>query len=296
MSAEAGPPLQPPQLSPDGKYVWDGSQWQPIAGMTEATHAGVFPSWDSIQVDPSNPAAGLNEQASPVQAPVQMQPVVPAIDYSYANAEPSTPLWQQPNKGVSTYLYFGGGLVVLLMAMIVLNSLNLVQLPFLSAGSSSPVQTAKPSPTPDYSGTDYDRADRFLNGSVAPALVNLDKTIPGLLARCDVQVTNTALSNTCFIAINASDEQAKNLITAVQAGDIPTCIAAPMAKALADMQGMEKQLQVAVVGFQDNSADGLATGIYRFKTFHQLTIDDLHAAIRSQKADCHRQVLPTWVP
>ena len=79
MSIDTGPPAQPPQLSPDGNWVWDGSQWQPVASAGAApAHAGVFKAYDAIVVEPVAPTI---EAAPPAVQYEQQYPLpVPAPD------------------------------------------------------------------------------------------------------------------------------------------------------------------------------------------------------------------------
>lgn len=119
MSIGASPPQQPPQLSPDGKWVWDGRQWQPVP-VVIGDVAGVMPVRTAVA---ASPAVAV---AIPYSPPVmQAHPIfVPPA------AEEVAPLWEQPARsGVSLYLYVVAGAVVLVMLMIVLNSLNFIQLP-----------------------------------------------------------------------------------------------------------------------------------------------------------------------
>lgn len=295
MSVDSGPLPPPPQLSPDGKYVWDGSQWRPIAGVADATHAGIFPAWDGIKVEPSDPVDAPPQMSGPVPSPVSAQAPVPEIDYAaYAVQEPSapiTPLWQQrTSTGISKYLYVGAGIVVVVIGLILLNSMHL-QLPWPSTDSTSSSQPTKPSPTPDTTRPPYERADRFLNGSLTPAVGNLEKTVPALTTHCD-----GPMSNICFDALNATEQQVKNVLAVVDRGDIPACIGTPMSKVVNDLKGMDSQLQVALDAFKSGSSDDLATGVYRFKTYHRFLVSDLPATKQIQNADCHKVKLPAWVP
>lgn len=287
MSVDSSPPVQPPQLSPDGQWVWDGSQWQPVAA-AEPVRAGVFPSWNGIQVE----APDLNVQfAEPAAAPVQYQSP-PAVDYSYQQAEePGVPLWQQPKgSNKSLFLYPIAGLAVLVVAMIILNSVGYVQLPFVGANSTNtPAQAAKPSPTPDFSGPESVRADRLFS-SVDPVAASLFKGLPALELHCYKQLVNN-----CYDAIAATSPLVKNLIALITKGDVPKCIAARMAYVLGFLQEMDKQLQIALTGFQDNSNDELYTGIYRFFENYNAMAGNL-AAAHQARAKCYTIVLPTWVP
>jgi hypothetical protein len=288
VSIDTGPPAQPPQLSPDGNWVWDGSQWQPVTGGGAApAHAGVFKAYEAIMVEPPAPTV----EAVPLGVQYEQQYPAPAPDYSYGGSQPDlTPLWQQSRGGgYGRYLYFGAAVVLFVMVLIVLNSMNFVQLPFISAGSSSSNQ-AKPSPTPDTTGPDAARADRTLNGSLKPILTSLDQTIPALNQSC-TGIASTA----CFDAITATDQQVKNLLTTITYADIPSCIRVPATKMRTDVKGMEDQLQSGLKGFQDNNKNEVAAGVAGFRSYRQSAGADFNAATQAQKK-CYSVVLPTWVP
>ena len=288
MSVDSSPPVQPPQLSPDGQWVWDGSQWQPVAA-AEPVHAGVFPSWDGIQVEAPDPTAQF---AEPAAGPAVQYQSPPAVDYSYQQAdEPGVPLWnQQKGPGKGLFLYPIAALAVLVMAMIVLNSVGYVQLPFVGASSATPSQaTPTPSPTADFTGPESVRADRLLS-AIAPVKTSLDKTLPALNLHCYKQLVNN-----CYDAIAATSPLVKNLIALITSGDIPRCIAPPMANVLSFTREMDKQLQLALTGFQDTSNDELYTGVYRFFENYNAMAANL-AAANTAKAKCVTIVLPTWVP
>src|SRR5258708_38976155 len=77
-TAERGPPgddgpmsvgLGPPQVSPDGKWIWDGPKWLPI------------------------PPAEAGEPAAAIGYPAPAPEPVAAV---YSPAEMNPPLWQQP--------------------------------------------------------------------------------------------------------------------------------------------------------------------------------------------------------
>ena len=293
MSIDAGPPTQPPQLSPDGNWVWDGSQWQPVTGGGAApAHAGVFRAYETVVVEPTAPTV----EAVPlgVQYEQQYPAPAPSIDYSYSGSEPDlTPLWRQTKGGgYGRYLYFVAAIALFVIVLIVLNSMNFVQLPFISTGSkSSPTQVgANPSPTPDVSGPDSARADRFLTGQLKPALAGLDQTVPELNRSC-----SGIASTSCFDAITATDQQVKKVLTVITNGDVPACIRVPTTSLKANIQSMDNQLQAAFKDFQENNNSEVFANVNRFRTYNQWAAADLSAAMQAQKK-CYTVVLPTWVP
>jgi hypothetical protein len=252
-------------MSPDGNWVWDGSQWQPVTGV-EPTHEGVFAAY-AHKVEAADQAVGVAPPAS-VVAPVEAAaPAVdysypaPGVDYGYAAPEPVVPLWQPPNSSRKTvYLYAGGAVVLFVMVLIVLNSINLVSLPFIGARTSSnSPQTANASPTPGPIRSEYGRADLFFNGTLAPAVAALEDT------KAAMESCNANLSNICFNAITASDDQLKNVLAIIDHGSIPSCIAAPMKQLRSDFAQMDSGLQLGLKGFKDNQPGEVVNGVHQFR-------------------------------
>lgn len=271
-------------MSPDGNWVWDGSQWQPVTAV-EPTHEGVFAAY-AHKVEAADQAVGVAQPAA-VAAPVQATaPAVdysypaPAVDYGYAAPEPVVPLWEQPkSSGKTVYLYVGGAVVLFLMALIVLNSINLVSLPFFGA-SSSAQQEAKPSPPAYPIRSEFGRANDFLKGVLAPAMATFQQTVPGL------QACTGTLSNSCFDAITASDNQMKNVLSAIDHGTIPPCLAVPMKKYRSDLASMEAGLQLGLKGYKDNQVGEVTNGVNQFVRVAGALQGDVTALDNAMKTQC----------
>jgi hypothetical protein len=282
VSIDASPPAQPPQMSPDGKWVWDGSQWLPVASV-EPTHEGVFAAY-ARKVEAADQSVAVAQPLVAV-APVQIAvPATdypypaPAVDYGYPAAEPVVPLWQQPkSSGKTVYLYGGGAVVLFVMVLIVLNSINFVSLPFFGA-SSNPPQEVKPSPYPIRS--EFGRADDFLKNSLAPAIASFDQTKPAM------QTCTGTLSNSCFDAITASDKQIRNVLLVIDQGTIPLCITAPMKKYRGDLALMEAGLQLGLKGYKDNQIGEVTNGVNQFVRLVGALQGDTIAVDNAKKTQC----------
>lgn len=276
MSVGFSPPQTPPQLSPDGRWVWDGHQWQPVpvvvgdvAGIVPLVTAAAAPA-PAVVVIPYSPPH--------VQAPA-MPYMVPAAE------ESAVPLWEEPARtgGVSLYLFGAAALVVLIMAMMALSTLNIVRLPWQSDGSTAARATSTPLP-PLATRSESARADRFLNSTLAPALVAVNQTVPSLAQTC-----NGTLSNACQDSITATDQQMKKLLAVIDRADIPPCIAGGVTKLRIDLSGMESGLVLALSGFKDNKPNLLAAGLNRFTSLSQAIPADAKSLDQAQKTQCNTQ-------
>jgi hypothetical protein len=233
--------------------VWDGHQWQPVPVVVG----------DVAGVAPVLPAAAV-----PAPAPVRVaytppQAATPAIPYAAPAAEESAvPLWQEaPREGIQgtrLYLFGAAAVVVLIMAMMALNSLNLVRMPWQSDGYNPPKPAVTPTPQLA-TRSDYARADRFLNFNLSPAIAAYNQTLPELGRTC-----NGTLSNSCLSAITATDVQLKNVLVVIDKADIPPCIAPGMTKIRADFNTMETGMQIVLKGFKDDSKPEANQGYQQF--------------------------------
>jgi hypothetical protein len=277
-------------MSPDGNWVWDGSQWQPVTSV-EPTHEGVFAAY-AHKVEVAEQTAAVAQPAVavapvPAAAPAVDYPYpAPAVDYGYAAPETALPLWQQQkSSGKTVYLYGGGAVVLFVMVLIVLNSINFVSLPFIGGRTSSSSPPAgKPSPAPSpVSRSEYSRADIFLNGSFGPALATFGQIDPPM-ATCTGDFTNT-----CFNAITITDPPLKAVLAVIDQGPIPPCIADAMAKFKTDLAFMEGGLQTALKAYQTNNRSQLVDGLYRFTHYGVFLNPDVAAADNALKTRCSKE-------
>lgn len=270
MSVGASPPQTPPQLSPDGRWVWDGQQWQPVPVVVG----------DVAGLSPLAPVAAAPARAAAVApySPPQVQ--APAVPFVVPTPE-EVPLWEEPRQqGISIYLFGAAGLVVLIMAMMALNSLNIVRLPWQSDGETRVRATATPLP-PLATRSDYARADRFLNYSLSPAIAALNLTLPTLSQTC-----NGTLTNSCLNSVTATDLQLKKVLAVIDHADIPQCIAPGLSKIRADFAQMDDGMQLALKGFKDDNKSEVVQGLNRFGSAGPALQADAKALDQALKTQC----------
>jgi hypothetical protein len=235
--------IGPPQLSPDGKWIWDGQKWLPLP--------------------PAGAAAPILESAPTSYVTPEPQPA--PVAFVYTPVAPVTPLWEEPApSGPSIYSYGALGAVGLVLLLVLLNVTNIISIPWPGASSGPTVTMVHGSPKPLVS--DYVLADHFLNLSLGPAIVTLAKTLPPVNASCG---TGATLSSACHNAILATNDQMANVLSVIDHAGIPACIAYGVKALRIDLQDMAGGIGVALHGFQDSSADEVNTGIYHFAVVAQ---------------------------
>src|SRR5260370_40134178 len=122
-------------MSPDGNWVWDGTQWQPVTGV-EPSHQGVFAAY-AQKVEAADQSVAVAQPAAvamPVQVAAPVQTAAPAMDYpypapaaqyAYPADSPVVPLCHQPKssrKGVC--LHVDATIALFLMVITVVNTIN----------------------------------------------------------------------------------------------------------------------------------------------------------------------------
>ena len=254
--------LGPPQVSPDGKWIWDGQKWLPIPP------AGSVTPGTSIPYSPPEPE--------------------PAAAFVYAPAELTPPLWQESagTTQLSPYRIGAAGAVVLVLIVLVLNATGTISIPWPWIPAGPTVTMVHASPRPIVS--DYVLADRFLNGELGPAIVSLANTLPAVQASC---APANNLSTACRAAVNATNTQNLNVLSVIDHAGVPNCIATGTKALRNDLQGMSGGIGVALHGFQDSSSDEVNTGIYHFAYVAQSLQTDANL-INAEVPTCAK-VLPS---
>jgi hypothetical protein len=236
----AAPPGSP-QISPDGHYWWDGQAWQPMPAAAAApAPAEQQPSWLAAPL----PAAAA---PAPASAPVAYAPQ-PVYEQQPAPAAWMPP--EPPRSRLTTY-------VTALVLIAVLGAGGYVAWQMTSHTDYTASVQASPSPTM----SDYERADRFLNVDLGPALIELNDAAPGVSKNC-----NANLPPSCKDALITFNTAMIDLGNAIQNNqkDIPVCIGVAVDQFKNDWQTMEQGLSTAIQGFNQNNRTLIIDGIQRY--------------------------------
>ena len=285
MSPQSGPPAGTPQLSPDHKWIWDGTQWRPIA-----VHEAAFPEWKTVGADlPVAQQAPPPQAVAPRSAQAQARGVPAPAGVVYAPVTPapaqSAPLWrQQRSTGLNKYLYWTAGIVGLLIVAIFLSSLGSLgslSFPWAQAPQARPLA----SPTPKLSErSDFARADRFVNQLLAPPMSEMSQDV--LLVK---QVCYGALTPSCEDAMIAEDNQITTVSAVIQKETIPLCIAAPVSKMQTDLASAHTAIQAGEKAYRDNRTNELGSALAGLRTANAAIQGDSGAMAAAAKT-CDGQV------
>jgi len=217
------------------------------------------PSWLAVQPGAPAPAP---------QAPVYPEPAYqqPAYEQPPAGA----PSWTTPAPPSNRIWIYMTGLV-LIVAIGIAGVFGYSALK--NANNTAAVQA---SPSPIIS--DYERADRFLNVDLGPALVETNQAMPAVTKNC-----TASLPPPCKDALITLNTAMLDLGKAMQnyQYDIPVCIGRAVDQFKNDWQGMEQGLSTAIAGFNDNNRTETLEGLQRFAAIGQYLkpdVDRINAA------------------
>jgi hypothetical protein len=212
--------------------------------------------------------------------PPQVQ--APVVPYAVPTTEESaTPLWvEKPRQGISMYLFAGAAVVVLIMAMMALNSLNIVRMPWQSSDEQTQAGPT-PSPMPSLtSRSEYARAERLVKSTLTPAMAELKEPFSQVLTVC------YDINTTCRDSVTTSDQRLKKVIAVIDRSDIPPCMALRVGYLRTDLVQMDAALQLVLKGIADNQKSVAAEGMSHFSSLTPVLSTDATAVIQAANTQC----------
>jgi hypothetical protein len=213
-------------------------------------------------------ASSPPDQPAWLDQPPPEVPIPPPLE----QAPQEVPAWVTPQpKGSRLWIYLTGVLLIIVIAgggiwvrgKIVANQSN--------------DQAAQAPPTPLLS--DYERADRFVNTTLAPALAATLTPLQNLEKDCSPK-TMTAPCKPDLIALN---QAMLNGSDAIQNADVPVCIAREVNQFKYDWQGMEQGIGLSISGYNDNSYDLYLQGFVRAGGIAQYLQPDMDRITAAEK-------------
>lgn len=240
-------------------YRWNGHDWIQLAEPfgqppVAAVAIAAGPAEAPVAAAPSNGKPGKPnwlDEAPPGLA-AQHGSSAAAAPPTAGGAAPPVPAYGAPAPRRSSRLFIVVGGLALLVVLAAGG---------MTVGAQLLAHKATKTASPPTSATvlsQYDRADRFLNGKLGPAFDAADKSLPAIKTGCSGELTVD-----CRDALAATDQKLKDILAVIDHGDIPHCIAAPMKQFRQDIAAMEAGFAYSLTGFQTNSKTIVADGLRR---------------------------------
>lgn len=277
-----------PPISPDGRYWWDGQQWQPLFsadGMQRWNGQEWIPLMSPFGEARPAPVAPL--AAPPPQKPAWLDqapawlaepPGVPASAQPAPVQQEPAPVWsgQAPPRS-RTMIY---GTALLLIAVLGFGGW-VARGQLMASFASNGASLAATSPTPLLS--DWERADRYLNLELGPPLLDATNTLTPLQNAC-----NSSLPPACKDALITTEKVMVKVEDVMNhTRDIPPCIAREMSQFKDDWVGLEQGLTLAIQGFQDNNKQLITQGFQRFASIAQYIKADVDRIDKAEQTCAH---------
>jgi hypothetical protein len=256
--------------------VWDGSEWQPVAGR-DSGHQAVFSAFNSA-FDPALTAA------QPTLTPARPEPVANYPTINYSPPQPVIPLWQRSTPRLNKYVpYVAVGVVVLVVAIILLNQIGPISWPWIP---DAPLQTAAtPTPPPPATRSDAAVAQRLVTGFLSPALNRMYTAASNQSLAC-----NGVPTIGCQGTIQATEKEVKNSLSVANTVSAPDCISTYLTRVKADLTAMDAGLLVALSSYSDpRGGELLQSGLARFAAASRPLVTDLAAITKAQATLCDTQ-------
>jgi len=281
MSSDPNAPIAPPMMSPDGKWVWDGQQWIPVADPSAPAHRSVFAAYDAATRD-------VPAIVSPPQVAVQMPYTVQPVGAQPAPS--SATLWgQRSQTGLSKYLYYiAGGVAAVVVVGIVLQYAGAITWPWNTAAPAAPqLQTVNLGSLA--ARTDSAQADRYVKSVITPAMADLNDTSGPVEQGCH---NKTAVTVSCAAALPPMDRNLKKVLSSIDnaQAQVPPCLAPTVAAVRRDVNTMETSLVAAQAYSVQNNAVWVRNEFTAYEKARTALTADVAAATRITQQTCSQDI------
>jgi hypothetical protein len=307
-------------MSPDGKWVWDGQKWIPVA-----VHESVFPAYNEATAAAAEPATPLAEttvaatmveppvnpfagpraaspfvgpdSASPFASPppaspfsaatathapaVVSPPIIQPTSYTRRGATPPWQAWAAGGSGRSRTMYMGAAFIAVAIGVILLIYFGLSQLPFLRTSNDG----TPPNPSPAASATPElaVRSDFAIAQRYITSNLSPHIQLLQIPMTSENQACNGTLSFSCQQGLQAMQQMLPNALVAFDAAP-PSCIARQVAKVQADLLGIQAAVNLGLKAYTDNNRNELITAIHQYNASGRPFQADIAAVSKAQAA------------
>jgi len=218
-----------PPISPDGRWWWDGQQWQSLLS-PDGTHRWDGKAWVPVRLAATAPvAAAPGEVPSwlPAESAAALRGPPEFAASTSAPAEPM-PSWSAEPKRGRPWVMWGavavGAALILLVFLSVKDILPpLPSLPTFDSGK--PPARVPARATPDLSLTQHQRADKLINVQLPPTLVDAGQAEQTMVADCG---GGHQLDPACRLAMSDTYHKLGAIVDQIDRSDVPPCIQAPL--------------------------------------------------------------------
>src|SRR5436309_5264799 len=207
------------------------------------------------------------DRPSWLDAPPPEPPAPPAVAVE-APQPWNTPV---PASTSRVWIYMTGAVLITLIALAGLGVYGLMH-------STANVASVQVTPSPLIS--DYERADRFLNVDLRPALVETNQALPGVTSKC-----TSSLPPPCKDALIVLNKAMIDVDSAIQNSqrDIPVCIGRPVQQFKDDWTGMEQGVSQAISGFNESNRTLIIEGLQHFVAIAKYMKPDVDRINKAQQ-------------
>ncbi len=265
-------------MSPDGKWIWDGAQWRPIA-----VHEAAFPNWKSVGAG-FVPETDTRAQRVAVGPPQSRREAIAPPSYRMAGPAPNVaaPRWRQASARVDLRRYgrMAIAAVALVVVIVLVSVVATLALTRQSPSAPSVPTTAKGGPT-----TRSESAEAaFVVKSLESPMADLKDNLALVRQACGVGMTSACEDSLIQVANAVAP-----MLPILDKATIPQCIATPETTVRTDLGKLGDGEQLALKGFNDNKRTEWLNGYAQVLAYGAGATTSF-AVVRSAAARCESAV------
>ena len=238
-------------MSPDGKWIWDGAQWRPIA-----VHEAAFPNWKSV----GNGFVPGADIAAPAFAspPTMQRQASPAASYRMAGPAPglAAPNWGQGagavRRGIQKYAPMAIGAAGLVVVIVIVSVVATLVLSNRSTATPS-VATVSTGTGPASRSESAQAA--FVIKSLQAGMADLHDNVTYMGATCRAGMTSACEDSAISVA-----NTIEPMLPILDSATIPACIATTEGVLRTNLGNASDTQKLMVKAFSQNKQADFTAG------------------------------------